>query len=420
MTNQTSAMIIGAGIGGLVTALQLHRLGFQVKVFESVEEIRALGVGINLLPHSVKVLTELGLAEELDREGVRTAELAYYNKFGQLIWQEPRGLDAGYQWPQYSIHRGKLQLLLLREVKRRLGETSVVTGHHLAEFEQGAEGVTATFVNRKTGQPAGRYSADLMIGADGIHSVVRKNYYPKDDAPKYGGRILWRGTTEAPPYLTGRSMIMMGHVDVKFVAYPISAPNTHGEALINWIAELTVPDGMLDRTDWNRKANKADFAPSFAQWKFDWIDVPHLIEKSEAVYEFPLVDKDPVKQWAFGRVVLLGDAAHPMYPIGSNGASQAILDSEALARTLSESDNIELALKQYEALRLDKTSSIVLSNRQNGPEIVMQIVEERASNGFAKLHDVISRQELEAISARYKQIAGFDKETLNAGKEVRS
>ncbi len=420
MTNQKSAMIIGAGIGGLVTALQLHRLGIKVQVFESVEEIRALGVGINLLPHSVKVLTELGLADELDREGVRTAELAYYNKFGQLIWQEPRGLGAGYQWPQYSIHRGKLQMLLLREVKRRLGEASVVTGHHLAEFDQQAEGVTASFVNRKTGQSVGRYSADLMIGADGIHSVVRKNYYPNDDAPKYGGRILWRGTTEASPFLTGRSMIMMGHEDVKFVAYPISSPNSQGKSMINWIAELTVPGGMLDRTDWNRKADKGDFAPAFAQWKFDWIDVPLLIDHSEAVYEFPLVDKDPVEQWAFGRVVLLGDAAHPMYPIGSNGASQAILDSEALAHSLSESDDIELALKHYETLRLDKTTSIVLSNRQNGPEIVMQIVEERAPGGFANLHDVISRQELEAISARYKQIAGFDKETLNAGKEVRS
>lgn len=420
MINQKSAMIIGAGIGGLVTALQLHRLGMKVRVFESVEEIRALGVGINLLPHSVKVLTELGLADELDRVGVRTAELAYYNKFGQLIWQEPRGLNAGYQWPQYSIHRGRLQMLLLREVQRRLGETSVVTGHHLDEFEQHAEGVTAHFVNRKTGQSVGRYSADLMIGADGIHSIVRKNYYPDEDAPKYGGRILWRGTTEAPPFLTGKSMIMMGHVDVKFVAYPISSPNSQGESLINWIAELTVPGGMLDRTDWNRKANKEDFAPPFAQWKFDWIDVPLLIEQSEAVYEFPLVDKDPVKQWAFGRVVLLGDAAHPMYPIGSNGASQAILDSEALARSLSVSDGIESALKQYEALRLDKTSTIVLSNRQNGPEIVMQIVEERAPNGFANLHDVVSRQELEAISTRYKQIAGFDKDSLNAGKEVKS
>ncbi|WP_027084545.1 flavin-dependent oxidoreductase [Cohnella panacarvi] len=420
MINRKSVMIIGAGIGGLVTALQLHKLGMKVRVYESVEEIRALGVGINLLPHSVKVLTELGLADELDREGVRTAELAYYNKFGQLIWQEPRGLDAGYQWPQYSIHRGKLQMLLLREVQRRLGENSVLTGHHLAEFEQHAGGVTAHFVNRKSGQSIGRYSADLLIGADGIHSVVRKNYYPDEGAPKYGGRILWRGTTEAPPYLTGRSMIMMGHVDVKFVAYPISAPNPQGKSQINWIAELTVPGGMLDRTDWNRKANKEDFAPSFSQWKFDWIDVPLLIEQSVAVYEFPLVDKDPVKRWAFGRVALLGDAAHPMYPIGSNGASQAILDSEALAKSLSDSDDMEGALKQFEALRLDKTSSIVLSNRQNGPEIVMQIVEERAPNGFANLHDVISRQELEAISTRYKQIAGFDKDTLNAGKEVKS
>ncbi|WP_127533350.1 flavin-dependent oxidoreductase [Paenibacillus kobensis] len=420
MTNQKSAMIIGAGIGGLVTALQLDRLGIKVQVFESVEEIRALGVGINLLPHSVKVLTELGLAEELDREGVRTAELAYYNKFGQLIWKEPRGMDAGYQWPQYSIHRGKLQMLLMKEVQRRLGEHAIKTGHHLAEFEENADGVTAHFVNRKTGQTVGSHQADMMIGADGIHSIVRKAFYPDEGAPKYGGRILWRGTTDASPFMTGKSMIMMGHVDIKFVAYPISAPNPQGQSTINWIAELTVPDGMLDRTDWNRRANKEDFAAAFANWKFDWIDVPQLIEKSESVYEFPLVDKDPVKQWAFGRIALLGDAAHPMYPIGSNGASQAILDSEALSRSLQENVSMEAALQQYEALRLDKTTSIVLSNRENGPEIVMQIVEDRAPHGFANLYDVVSRQELEDISTRYKKIAGFDKETMNAGKEVKS
>ncbi|RUS48884.1 flavin-dependent oxidoreductase [Cohnella sp. AR92] len=420
MTNLKSAMIIGAGIGGLVTALQLDRLGIKVQVFESVDEIRALGVGINLLPHSVKVLTELGFADELDREGVRTAELVYYNKFGQLIWQEPRGLDAGYQWPQYSIHRGKLQLLLLQEVRRRLGEHAVQTGHHLSTFEENADGVTAHFVSRKTGQAVGSYKADMMIGADGIHSVVRKTFYPDEGDPKYGGRILWRGTTEAAPFLSGRSMIMMGHVDVKFVAYPISAPNPQGESTINWIAELTVPGGMRNRTDWNRRANKEDFAPSFANWKFDWIDVPRIIEEAESVYEFPLVDKDPVKQWAFGRVALLGDAAHPMYPIGSNGASQAILDSDALSRSLQANESVEAALKQYEALRLEKTASIVLSNRENGPEIVMQIVEERAPNGFANLHDVISRQELEDISARYKKIAGFDRDTLNAVKDVTS
>jgi 2-polyprenyl-6-methoxyphenol hydroxylase and related FAD-dependent oxidoreductases len=420
MTNLKSAMIIGAGIGGLVTALQLDRLGIKVQVFESVNEIRALGVGINLLPHSVKVLTELGLADELDREGVRTAELVYYNKFGQLIWQEPRGLDAGYQWPQYSIHRGKLQLLLLKEVRRRLGEQAVKTGHHLTMFEEDADGVSAHFVSRKTGQALGSYKADMMIGADGIHSVVRKTFYPNEGDPKYGGRILWRGTTEASPFLTGRSMIMMGHVDVKFVAYPISTPNSQGESTINWIAELTVPGGMRDRTDWNRIANKEDFAPAFANWEFDWINVPQIIEKAVSVYEFPLVDKDPVKQWAFGRVALLGDAAHPMYPIGSNGASQAILDSEALYRSLQENESVEAALKYYESLRLEKTASIVLSNRENGPEIVMQIVEERAPNGFTNLYDVISREELEGISARYKKIAGFDKDTLNTVKEVKS
>ncbi|WP_276352208.1 flavin-dependent oxidoreductase [Cohnella caldifontis] len=414
MIKSKNAMIIGGGIGGLVTALQLHRLGMSVRVFESVENVRALGVGINLLPHSVKVLTELGLADDLDAIGVRTAELVYYNKFGQKIWQEPRGLDAGYSWPQYSVHRGKLQMLLLSEVRRRMGEDAVLTGHHLTGFEQGADGVTAYFANRRSGQPVGHHTADFMIGADGIHSVVRKTYYPDEGLPKYGGRILWRGTTEAAPFLTGRSMIMMGHVDTKFVAYPISYPDRDGKSVINWIAELTVPGGMLDRTDWNREARKPDFAPAFRNWEFDWIDVPSLIDQAETVFEFPLVDKDPVPRWAFGRVVLLGDAAHPMYPIGSNGASQAILDSDALSRSLREHDDVEAALKHYEEARLEKTASIVLSNRKNGPEIVMQIVEERAPNGFTDLHSVISREELEEISSRYKKLAGFDKETLNA------
>ncbi|WP_210238488.1 flavin-dependent oxidoreductase [Aquibacillus sediminis] len=413
MSSVKSAMIIGGGIGGLVTALKLHRDGVSVRVFESVETIKALGVGINLLPHAVRVLTELGLAEELENTGLPTAELIYVNKFGQQIWQEDRGVNAGYRWPQYSIHRGRLQMMLLRAVKDRLGEDAVCTGHHLHTFEQTGDDVVAHFINKKTGEQIGSYQADIMIAADGIHSVVRNFYYPNEGLPKYSGRILWRGITESTPFLTGKSMIMAGYQDKKFVAYPVCPTAAEkGKALVNWIAELTV-DEMPSRTDWNKKIDKGKFASEFEEWDFGWLNVPELIEETEAVYEFPMVDRDPLPQWTFGRVTLLGDAAHPMYPIGSNGASQAILDAEAIGTAIMEQASAESALKTYEHVRLKPTANIVYMNRENGPEVVMQIVEERSPNGFNNLEDVISHQELIDIANKYKKIAGFDRDTLN-------
>ncbi|RID84299.1 flavin-dependent oxidoreductase [Peribacillus asahii] len=415
MSNIKTAIIVGGGIGGLVTALKLHRIGVSVQVFESVETIKALGVGINLLPHAVRVLTELGLEEELKQTGLPTAELIYVNKFGKEIWQEDRGMNAGYRWPQYSIHRGRLQMLLLKAVKEQLGEEAVLTGHHLKSFQMFGDTVTAHFENRKTGEHIGSYSADIMIAADGIHSAVRKFYYPNEGLPKFSGRILWRGITESTPFLTGKSMIMAGYQDQKFVAYPV-CPDTaaNGKSLVNWIAELTIDDEMPSRADWNREIDKEKFAPAFSKWDFDWLNVPELIENTDAVYEFPMVDRDPLPQWTFGRVTLLGDAAHPMYPIGSNGASQAILDADALGQAVLEQPNAELALKAYEQARLEPTAHIVLTNRKNGPEVVMQIVEERAPNGFESLDDVITQQELEDIANKYKKIAGFDRDTLNS------
>ncbi|MED4228398.1 flavin-dependent oxidoreductase [Neobacillus cucumis] len=420
MTNIKSALIVGGGIGGLVTALKLHRVGVSVRVFESVETIKALGVGINLLPHAVRVLTELGLVDELEKIGLQTAELMYVNKFGQKIWREARGVEAGYHWPQYSIHRGKLQMLLLEAVKKEIGEEAVYTGHHLKSFQNIADMVVAQFENRKTGESLGSYHADIMIAADGIHSVVRKFYYPDEGLPKYSGRILWRGITESTPFLTGRSMIMAGYQDQKFVAYPVCPEKrAEGSSLVNWIAELTVEE-MPSRADWNRKIDKEKFAPAFASWDFGWLNVPKLIEETEAVYEFPMVDRDPLPKWTFGRVTLLGDAAHPMYPIGSNGASQAILDADALGEAILEHHEAERALEVYEETRLGATANIVMSNRQNGPEVVMQIVEERAPNGFTNLEDVVSYEELEEISNKYKQIAGFDREKLNRKLGVKS
>jgi 2-polyprenyl-6-methoxyphenol hydroxylase-like FAD-dependent oxidoreductase len=408
-------IIAGAGIGGLSAALSLHKAGFNVHVYESAKEIKALGVGINLLPHAVRVLTNLGLNNELNKVAVTTSELVYFNKLGQKIWQEPRGQFAGYKWPQYSIHRGTLQMIFLETAKRELGEERIHTGYTLQHCENTDNGVKAIFINKKTNEFITTVQADVLIGADGIHSVVRKQFYPDEGAPRFSGIVLHRGVTRAKPFLSGSSMIMAGYPAKKFVAYPISPDlDKNGNQLINWIADLKPhKDENIPVQDWNRKGDKQKLISDFQSWKFDWLDIPALIREAEAVYEFPMSDRDPVSKWSFDRITLLGDAAHPMYPIGSNGASQAILDAESLTHALQANKDLITALRQYESERLPATTNIVLQNRQMGPEQVMQIAEERAPDGFKNIHDVIPQEELEAIAARYKKLAGFDKEMLN-------
>ncbi len=413
-------LIAGSGIGGLVAALCLERAGIEVCLFESAAEIRPLGVGINLLPHSVRVLTALGLDAKLAATGIETAELIYFNKFGQLIWREPRGVAAGYTWPQYSLHRGRLQRLLYDAVCERLGNDAVHTGCHLDAFVERADKVEATFVNRATGDIVAVETGDVLIGADGIHSRVRRHFYPDEQEPQFSGKVLWRGVTEGEPFLSGRSMFMAGYANRKFVAYPIDVETAaRGRSLINWVADVNVGEAYSGTPrDWNRQVDKSVVLPYFDTWHFDWpdfkLDIPALIEGASAIYEFPMIDRDPVARWSFGRVTLLGDAAHPMYPIGSNGASQAILDAPALVEALTTETDVVSALQRYEQERLQPTARIVLSNRKQGPEECMQLVEERAPDGFTNLHDVISQAELEEIAGRYKQIAGFSREGLNA------
>lgn len=404
--------IAGGGIGGLTLALALHRRGITCTVYEAAQQLRPLGVGVNLLPHSVKELSELGLQEALAATAIETASLTYYNKHGQTIWSEPRGLAAGYPVPQYSIHRGELHMILLDAVLRRLGPERVVLGHQLTSFENCGEKVQASFT-RSLDNSTVTVEADALVAADGIHSAARKQMWPDEGVPRYGQRVLWRAITEGEPFGDGRSMFMAGHPDVKFVAYPISRKLAEqGRSRINWIAELSVPGEAPSRTDWNKQVDVSVFAGSFQEWKWEWIDIPALIRGASAVYEFPLVDRDPLPHWRQGRVTLLGDAAHPMYPIGSNGASQAILDVRALADALAGKGNLDAALDDYEAERLPKTASIVLLNRQNGPEQVMAIAEQRAPQGFKHIHDVMPREELEGIAARYKQVAGFGKDQV--------
>lgn len=399
-------VVIGGGIGGLAAALSLQDAGIEVEVFEAVGEMRPLGVGINLLPHAVRELTELGLGDDLARLGIATEALVYANKFGQEIWREPRGVGAGYHWPQYSIHRGRLQMLLLETALARLGADKVHLGRRAVKFETSDRDATVHFADGNT-------RADVVVAADGIHSAARAQFYPDEGAPKWNRRILWRGVTEAPAYLGGRTMVMAGHQDQKFVCYPIGNKGTAAE--INWIAELAFPDGHLwRREDWNRAADLDDFLPRFASWNFPWLDVPALIAGASQVLEYPMVDRDPLPRWTFGRMTLLGDAAHPMFPIGSNGASQAIIDARQLAHDLATHADPAAALASYEAKRRPPTSAIVLANRGNGPERVMQMAEERSPEGFAKIEDVIPRSDLEAVAAEYKRLAGFDPAILNA------
>jgi 2-polyprenyl-6-methoxyphenol hydroxylase-like FAD-dependent oxidoreductase len=404
-------LIVGGGIGGLATALCLHARGIEARVFEKVPQLKPLGVGINLLPHAARVVHELGLAPKLAATAIQTSKLEYYNKFGQLIWSEPRGMAAGYAVPQYSIHRGDLQMLLYEAALERLGRERIITDTAFESFEQNGDSVTARF-KRGDGSTLEVQGAAL-IGADGIHSVLRKAFYPDEGEPNFAQRILWRAVTEGKPFLDGRTMIMAGYQHEKFVCYPISQRHAEkGRALINWIAELTVPEKSPPRQDWNREVPKSRFADRFASWKFPWLDIPALIEGAQFVYEFPLVDRDPLPSWTRGRVTLLGDAAHPMYPIGSNGASQAILDAESLANELQARPVLD-ALLAYEEERRPATAKLVLLNRQNGPEQVMQIAEERAPNGFNHIHEVISQAELEEIAQRYKQTAGFTVNQVN-------
>jgi 2-polyprenyl-6-methoxyphenol hydroxylase-like FAD-dependent oxidoreductase len=410
-------LIIGAGMGGLAAALSLHEAGFSVRLFESVPELRPLGVGINLLPHAVRELEELGLRTAVETAGVSCAELAYFTKRGERIWGEPRGLSAGYRWPQISIHRGVLQQVLFAAARERLGDSRIYLGHHLAHFETRAEhGVTAFFEDRTRGGVLSPFEGRLLVAADGIHSAVRKNFYPDEGPPRWNGAIMWRGVVEAPKLLDGRTMVMAGHTRQKFVCYPIDGRGSSGHQLINFVAELRYDATELtEREDWNKPGRLEDFLPAFESWKFGWLDVPGLIRSAERTWMYPMVDRDPLPRWSHGPVTLLGDAAHPMYPIGSNGASQAILDARVLTGCLKyHRGHLESGLLRYEQIRREPTAAIVLANRGQGPELAMQIVEDRAPRGFAKLSDVISDDELQAIADKYKRIAGFSIAELNS------
>lgn len=406
-------IIAGAGIGGLTAAMCLHRAGHDVQVYEAVSEMRPLGVGINIQAGAVRILCSLGLEPALAATAIETRELRYANRHGQTIWADPRGRHAGLPWPQFSIHRGELQMILVHAVREMLGADRIRMGRRIADFAQHGATVTARFADRD-GTIVEEATADLLIAADGIHSAVRARYYPNEGPPKWQGILMWRGVTVGKPYLGGNTMVQAGHHNQKFVCYPISRAHAErGEALINWICDLHMGDDALpSREDWNKPGRLEDFLPRFADWNFGWLDVPDVIRNAHTILEFPMVDRDPLPRWSHGRITLLGDAAHPMYPIGSNGASQAILDGEAITQELAVGDDPEAALKRYEERRLPPTARIVESNRRKGIDVMLDIVEQRAPQGFTDLESVLPSDELEKIVGDYKKLVTQDRETL--------
>jgi 5-methylphenazine-1-carboxylate 1-monooxygenase len=401
-------LIVGGGIGGLTLGLSLQAANIPCRVFESAPEIRAVGVGVNLLPHATRELAALGLEADLARVAIATKDSTFFNRFGQLIYQEPLGLAAGYDQPQFSIHRGDLQMVLLEAFKSRVGAERILTGHHCTAVEQDDTGVTLHFAS---GQSVRGRAA---IACDGISSVIRKQFFPDEGEPRYSGVNMWRGVTRWKPILSGASMTRAGWLSHgKMVIYPIREAGSDGLQLVNWVAEIETPN--YRRRDWNRAGSLDDFIDAFADWNFDWLDVPAFIRAADSVLEFPMVDQDPLPRWSFGRVTLLGDAAHPMVPRGSNGAGQAILDTRAMTSALLANDDPVTAFGVYEKERLEKTTRIVLTNRTNPPDAILREVYQRTNDKpFNAIGDVISHEELVGLSDSYKQIAGFSKEALRA------
>jgi 2-polyprenyl-6-methoxyphenol hydroxylase-like FAD-dependent oxidoreductase len=408
-------IIAGGGIGGLAAALSLHQVGIEVALYEQARELRELGVGINMLPHAIKELASLGLLPALDAAGIRTRELIYANRFGQTVWQELRGLDAGYDTPQISIHRGKLHSVLLRAAIERLGPARIHTDCRLVDFQERGDKVVAVLEH---GSERIEASGDALIGADGIHSRVRARLYPDEWRPAWNGIMLWRGATEWPVHADGRTMVIAGGNSAKFVFYPIHAdPSRPRSRLTNWAVMARVADGSEPpprREDWNRPGNFEE-AMVFVRDRFrlGFVDPVKLIESTGTFYEYPCCDRDPLPRWSFGRVTLLGDAAHPMYPVGSNGASQAILDAQALGRHLAAARSVAAALTAYDGERRPPTAEIVLTNRKGGPEGVIDVVEARAPDGFTDIEAVASHAERQAIVRGYASMAGYAREQVN-------
>ncbi len=403
-----TVLIAGAGIGGLTTALMLHRRGIDAAVYEAAPVVREVGVGINVLPHAIRELKDLGLLPALDAVGIRTRELRYLTRDGQEVWREARGMEAGHDTPQFSIHRGRLQSVLHKAVLERLGAGAIRTGRRLAGFMQDEAGITAHFSDSAEGRAAETVRGCVLVCADGIHSVGRRFFYPGEGSPEWNGVVMWRGATQRPVWQDGRSMAIAGGFAAKLVLYPIAEPQD-GMQLLNWVVNVRVKDPEASPPppdSWSRAASHATVLPFARRFTVPGIDIPALVRATDTIFEYPMADRAPLPRWSFGFATLLGDAAHPMYPVGSNGASQAILDARCLADCLHLAEHPRAALRAYEKTRLPVTAEVVALNRKGGPERVIDEVERLAPAGFGDINDVLSEAERKALVSGYAKTAG--------------
>jgi 2-polyprenyl-6-methoxyphenol hydroxylase-like FAD-dependent oxidoreductase len=404
--------IIGGGIAGLCLALNLHKRGMACRVYESAPEIKEIGAGITLLPHAMREFTEIGVDGALEAHGIENLESCFFNRFGQLIYKEPRGRFGGNKYPEIGMHRAHLHGILLDAARNRLGAERILIDHHCLGVEQDAAGVTIAFKQTRSGAPLLPARADIAIACDGVNSTIRQQFYPGETVA-FAGINTWRGISRRAPILTGRTYMRVGSIKTgKLVIYPIiDDTEKDGTQLINWTAEIE--GDRPTRNDWNKPGRLENFIHIYEDWRFDWLDVAEMIRNSETILEYPMVDKDPVDRWTFGRVTLMGDAAHPMYPRGSNGAAQGAIDARTLADCLAATDDSEGALKAYEDARREATAKVVRANRANPPDIINIKVEELVGDRpFETLDDFITQDELRALSDRYKDIAGFSPEKL--------
>jgi 2-polyprenyl-6-methoxyphenol hydroxylase-like FAD-dependent oxidoreductase len=422
-------LIAGGGIGGLATALTLHQIGVPCVVFEAVREMRPLGVGINLQPNAVRELYDLGFTPaDLDRVGLPAKEWALVGLNGNDIYSEPRGLDAGYHWPQYAVHRGLFHMLLHDRLVERAGADTMRLGCRVTGYRKNSDGSVSALIEHADGKTSEATGA-LLIGADGIHSAIRAQMHPTQPPIHWGGAVMWRGVTWGKPIRSGSSFVGLGTHRHRVVFYPISQPDpATGLSMINWIAEVTMDNSEgWKQSGWFRQVPVADFAHHFDGWVWDWLDVPDLIARADVVFENPMIDRDPIPTWQDGPVALMGDAAHPMYPTGSNGGSQAIVDARVLGTLIVEHGVTPAALEAFDSKLCGPIGQVVLRNRGAGPFGLLNMVDERCGGTFDNIDDVIPPQERAEFMAGYKKAAGFAIDTLNraertikAGAKVRA
>ncbi|MEM7269909.1 MAG: flavin-dependent oxidoreductase [Pseudomonadota bacterium] len=405
-------LIAGGGIAGLALGLTLHEIGAPFRIYEASRTIRPLGVGINIQPNASRELIEMGLGAELDKIGVRTQALGFFSKHGHKIWTEPRGEAAGYTWPQYSVHRGKLLVMLYETLIARAGPEAVVTDARVKGFETGDR--ARLILEDET------VDGDLLIACDGIHSAIRAQMVPNEGAPIWDGRVLWRSVSRAKAALGAGGMFMIGHDTQRIVAYPIDEPDPEtGLCTLNWITEIKFdPAQGWTRDDWNKPVPKDVFANEFDDWRYDWFDGRAVIDAAGEVLEYPMVDRDPLDRWTHGRVTLLGDAAHATYPVGSNGASQAVIDARTLGKALCEHGVTTDALEIYEAARRPATNAVIRANRGEGPDAVMQWVEDRCGGVFDDIEDVVPTADLAAHAQKYRDLAGINVDQVNGAGPI--